>query len=104
VTLTINGIQIDIQAVIIIDLNFGNQLSFQNIYYARVTPTADTYPSGIKPVTLCSKAPCKNGGYCVSTSSTTYDCLCTAGWDGSFKILMNTYLNLQKFYRYKLRY
>ncbi len=81
-TLTINGIQVDIQAAIVIGSQYGDQVSFQHIYYSRVTPGTDIHASANNRTTLCSRRPCQNGGLCVVTSSTTYQCLCTAGWGG----------------------
>lgn len=83
-TLTINGIQIDIQAAIIISSSSKKQVSFQHIYFARVEPGGDNFPS-TNISTICTKNPCQNGGYCVVLSKTTYNCLCTAGWGGRNK-------------------
>ena len=40
-TLTINGIQVDVQAAIVIDTKHKNQVSFKHIYFARVQPGGD---------------------------------------------------------------
>ena len=80
-TLTINGFQIDIQAALIIDRKFGNQVSFKHIYFARVAPGSDPYTSNNEN-TPCTNNPCLNDGFCVVLTNSSYDCLCTAGWGG----------------------
>ena len=81
-TLIINGFQVDIQAAIIIDSKFGNEVSFEHIYFARANPNGDQYDSPSNNTTPCTKNPCQNGGLCVLLSKTHYSCLCTAGWLG----------------------
>ena len=78
----INGIQVDIQAAIIIDSKFGTQISFQHIYFARVNPGGDNNGGDVNTTNICTKKPCQNGGFCVVVTNTTYNCLCTAGWGG----------------------
>ena len=73
-TLSINGIQIDIQAAIIIDTSYGRQVSFQHIFFARAIPGGDQYPSNSNFKTLCFKQPCQNGGLCVVVSN-SYNCI-----------------------------
>jgi hypothetical protein len=77
-TISINGIQVDIQAAIIIS-STGQQLSFQHIYFARANPIGD---EGVNITTSCSKNPCQNSGFCIVVTKTDYKCLCTAGWEG----------------------
>ena len=73
-TMTISGIQIDIQAAIIIDTSYGRQVSFQHIFFARAIPGGDQYPSNSNFKTLCFKQPCQNGGLCVVVSN-SYNCI-----------------------------
>ena len=81
VTLLINGIQVDIQAVIIIDKSSGQQLSGSNyMYFARATPGGDEAANN--KTTPCSNNPCQNGALCVIVTNKNYNCLCTAGWAG----------------------
>jgi hypothetical protein len=77
--LTISGIQVDIQAAIIIDKSFGRQVSFEHIYFARVNLGGDYSNNLTNP---CLSSPCKNGGLCSLIDSTNFTCLCTAGWGG----------------------
>jgi len=70
--MSINGIQVDIQAALIIDPQKG-QIGFQHIYFARAYPGGDEYAPASNKTTPCSKQPCQNGGLCVA-SSTTYEC------------------------------
>ncbi len=70
----------DIQAAIIINNKFGTQVAFRHVYFARANPGGDEYTNMTTP---CSSQPCQNGGFCVLTSSTTFNCLCTAGWGGN---------------------
>ena len=79
VTLTINGIQVDIQAAIVIDIKHKNQVSFKHIYFARVQPGGDSISNVTTP---CTKTPCQNGGFCVVVTNKLYNCLCTAGYGG----------------------
>ncbi len=83
ITLVINGIQVDIQAAIIIDTTYGTQVAFQHVYFARAFPGGDAYEPGSNKTTPCSSRPCENGGLCVVTSNTTFNCLCAAGWGGN---------------------
>lgn len=71
----------DIQAAIIIDAKFGAQISFQYVYFVRANPLSDNF-AGSNATTPCSSEPCQNGGFCVLLSNTTYNCLCSAGWQG----------------------
>ena len=70
-TLSINGIQIDIQAAIIISSS-GRLLSFQHIYFARVNPIGDVAENNTNP---CSNNPCQNDGFCVVVSNTIHECI-----------------------------
>ena len=96
VTLTINGIQVDIQAAIIIDPTYGTQISFQHIYFARVNPGGDNYAAANNMTTPCSNTPCANGGFCVVVTKTSYNCLCTAGWGGKTFSITNVKKQLQE--------
>ena len=77
--MTISGIQVDIQAAIIIDKSIGRQVSFEHIYFARVNPGGDYSNNLTNP---CLSSPCKNGGFCSVVDSTNFTCLCAAGWGG----------------------
>ena len=80
-TLLINGIQVDIQAVIIIDKSSGQQLiGSKYMYFARATPVGGE--SANNKTTPCSNNPCQNGALCVIVGNQAYNCLCTAGWAG----------------------
>lgn len=79
-TLYINGVQVDIQAAIVINSVTGTQLSFQHIYFARVAQNAEDDNSNH----LCEPNPCQNGGTCLSTTNFTYICLCPTLWRGCF--------------------
>jgi hypothetical protein len=88
--MTINGIQVDIQSIIVIN-SYGQQpFPLQYMYIVRANPGGDEYAPANNQTNPCSNKPCQNGGVCVFTSNTTYNCLCTAGWTGKkyFKILM----------------
>ena len=83
-TLPINGIQVDIQAAIILDSSDHTQISFEHIYFARVNPGGDSYAAANNETTPCTQSPCRNGGFCVVVTDTKYNCLCTAGWGGMY--------------------
>ena len=52
------------------------------MYIARANPGGDEYAPANNQTNPCSNKPCLNGGFCVVQSNTTYNCLCTAGWEG----------------------
>jgi hypothetical protein len=58
--LGINGFQVEIHSVIIIDAAYRNQVSFKHIYYARANPAGDP-SSNFNANSPCSVNPCLNG-------------------------------------------
>ena len=87
ITLTIYGIQVDIQAAIVISAQTGVQLSFQHVYFARLTPAgsdqSDAY-SNSSVFNPCLPNPCQNQGLCYLSINYTSTCLCTALWSGEY--------------------
>ena len=88
VTLQINGIQVDIQAAIVIDTAVGTQVSYEHVYFARVNPGGANSISAFDALTPCSQSPCINGGSCIASKNETFKCICTTGWKGR-TILVN---------------
>ena len=80
--MTISGIQVDIQAALVIDTTYGTQVNFEHIYFARANLGGDYYGSALNRTTPCSSSPCQNGGLCSLINSTAFNCFCTAGWGG----------------------
>lgn len=85
VTLVIYGIQVDIQAAVVINSRTGVQIAFQHVYFARVASVGsdlnDLY-SNVNVKNPCSPNPCNNDGLCTLSVNFTYACVCTAFWGG----------------------
>ena len=78
-TIHINGVQVDIQAAIVINSITGTQVSFQHIYFARlIGENAET--ENLKDP--CIPNPCKNNSLCLPTENNNYSCLRSSMFSG----------------------
>ena len=77
-TIHLNGVQVDIQAAIVINSITGVQTSFQHIYFARIG--GDNMDKNDDP---CIPNPCKNNGLCLPSINRTFSCLCSSFSSGN---------------------
>ena len=70
------------------------------MYFARVQPDGDEISNVTSP---CTKNPCQNGGFCVTFTNKTYNCLCTAGWGGRLLLIIMKEIQFETNLKFKVK-